>query len=66
VMASSSHLKQGEKGKITAKISTVGKKGLTVETIEVVSNDPKSPKEILTLQATIMDILPLEEPESCR
>jgi len=59
-MASSSHLKQGEKGKITAKISTIGKKGLTIETIEVVSNDPKRPKEVLTLQATIAVILPLQ------
>lgn len=65
-MASSSHLKPGEKGKITAKISTLGKKDLTIETVEVVSNDPKKPKKVLTLQATIVDILPLQEPGSCR
>lgn len=65
-MASSSHLKHGEKGVITAKVSTIGKKGLTIETIEVFSNDPKRPKEALTLQATIVDIVPLQEPGSCR
>jgi hypothetical protein len=65
-MASSSHLKHGEKGAITAIISTIGKKGLTVETIEVVSNDPKRPKAALTLQTIIVDVVPLQAPESCR
>jgi hypothetical protein len=59
VVASSSHLKAGEKGAITARVSTLMKKGFTTETIEVVSNDPKRPKVILILQATIMEnILP--------
>jgi len=57
VMASSSHLKQGERGMITAKISTVGKKGHFLETIEVLSNDPKRPKEVLTLEATVRDMV---------
>ncbi len=36
------------------------KKGIITETIEVVSNDPKRPKVIVTLQATILEnILPL-------
>ncbi len=40
------------------------KNGFITETIEVVSNDPKRPAMILTLQATILEnILPLG-PES--
>ena len=54
-MASSSHLKQGEKGMITARVSTVMKSGPLEETIEVVSNDPKRPKVILTLEATVLE-----------
>jgi len=42
---------------ITAKISTVGKKGHFLETIEVLSNDPKRPKEVLTLEATVRDMV---------
>jgi len=38
------------------------KKGFLTETIEVVSNDPKRPTVILTLQATILEsIVPLIE-----
>jgi hypothetical protein len=60
VVASSSHLKPGEKGKITARASTLMKKGFMTETIEVVSNDPKRPTVILTLEATILEnIVPL-------
>jgi hypothetical protein len=65
-MASSSHLKHGEKGVIVAKMSTIGKKGLIVETIEVLSNDPKRPKEVLNLQATIGDILQPQGPANIR
>jgi len=62
VVASSSHLKAGEKGSIIARASTLMKKGFLTETIEVVSNDPKRPTVILTLQATILEsIVPLIE-----
>jgi hypothetical protein len=58
-MAGPSHLKQREKGTIRARIATFNKRGLIVETIEVLSNDPKRPNVILTLQATIREnILP--------
>jgi hypothetical protein len=58
-MASSSHLMPGEKSTITVKVDTLAKKGFTSETIEVISNDPKRSKVILTLQATILEnILP--------
>lgn len=67
MMASSSHLKHGEKGTLTAKVSTLNKKGLTVETIEVLSNDPKRPKVILTLQVTILEnILPSLQQDICQ
>lgn len=58
-MASSSHLKQGEKGAITARVSTAMKSGPIEETIEVMSNDPKKPKVILTLEAVVLvNLLP--------
>ncbi len=56
-MASSSHLKHGEKGAITARVSTAMKSGPIAETIEVVSNDPKRPKVILTLEAEVLENL---------
>jgi hypothetical protein len=56
-MASSNHLKQGEKGTITARMSTAMKIGSIEETIEVVSNDPKRPKVILTLEAWVLENL---------
>ena len=60
MVASSSHLKAGEKGGITARISTLMKKGSITETVEVVCNDPKRLKVILTVQAMILEnIAPL-------
>jgi hypothetical protein len=59
VIASSSHLKQREKGTIRAGVATFNKKGLMVETIEALNNDPERPNVILTLQATMLEnILP--------
>jgi len=57
-MASSSHLMQGEKGIILAHLSTVMKSGPIEETIEVVSNDPRRPKVILTLETFVVEPLP--------
>jgi hypothetical protein len=56
-MASSSHLKEGEKGAITVRVPTAMKSGPIEETIEVVSNDPKRPKVILTLEAAVLENL---------
>ncbi len=62
-MASSSHLKAGEKGAITARVSTAMKSGPIEETIEVLSNDPKRPKVILTLEAVVLEnLLPPVKP----
>jgi hypothetical protein len=55
VMASSSHLNPGEKGKITAKINTSGKRGLLYKSVQVESSDPKRPKVILNLKALIKE-----------
>ena len=56
-MASSSHLKQGEEGAISARVATLNKTGVITETIEVTSNDPKRPKVTLTVLATIVEKL---------
>ena len=55
MVAGSSHLSPGEKGKIIARISTSMKKDALEEVIEVVSNDPVKPKVSLALQATIIE-----------
>jgi hypothetical protein len=56
-MASSSHLRYGEKGAITVRVPTAMKSGLIEEKIEVVSNDLTRPKVILTLEAEILENL---------
>jgi hypothetical protein len=53
VVASSSRLKPGEKGKIDAKIAISGKKGYISKSIRIFSNDPKKPVVSLTLKAEI-------------
>jgi hypothetical protein len=55
VLAGSSHLKPGEKGRIVVHISTLGRQGDAVETVEVVSNDPKRPKVTLTVRARLIN-----------
>jgi len=52
-MASSSHLKPGEKGGITARVDTKGRKGIVYKTVQVSSNDPERPVVVLSLRATI-------------
>lgn len=52
-MASSSHLKPGEKGQISAKIETKGRTGSISKSIQVFSNDPKKPTVTLLLKALI-------------
>jgi hypothetical protein len=52
-MASSSHLKPGEKGKITARIDIRGRKGVVSKSVQVFSNDPKKPVVNLSLKSTI-------------
>jgi hypothetical protein len=52
-MASSDHIKPGEKGKITAKIDIQGRRGTLSKSIRVFSNDPRNPTVTLALKATI-------------
>ncbi len=52
-MASSSHLKPGEKGKLTAKVDTNNRAGVIVKHVEVYTNDPARPKIVLSLKADI-------------
>jgi hypothetical protein len=55
-MASSSHVKPGEKGKILAKINIKNIRGRKVyisKTVKVLSNDPKVPLIKLGLKAII-------------
>jgi len=52
-MASSSHIKPGETGKITAKIDTKGRTGPLSKGVQVFSNDPKRPLVTLYLKAFI-------------
>jgi ACT domain-containing protein len=52
-MASSSHLKPGEKGKITAKINIKDRSGTISKNIQVFSNDPKRSVVTLSIHAII-------------
>jgi hypothetical protein len=52
-MASSSHLKPGDKGKISAKVDIRGRSNELSKSIQVFSNDPKRPVVNLYLKAII-------------
>ena len=53
MVASSSHLKPGEEGKIVAKIDIKGKIGFMSKTVKVITNDPQKPAVNLVLKALI-------------
>ena len=60
-MASSSHLKHGEEGAISARVATLNQTGVVTETIEVTSNDPRRPKVTLTVFGTVLEkVLPAD------
>jgi hypothetical protein len=52
-MASSSHIKPNEEGRITVRVDTARRNGKLIKTADILSNDPQRPKVILTLKATI-------------
>jgi hypothetical protein len=52
-MASSSRLKPGEKGSITARVDTSQRNGFLIKTIQLLNNDPNKPTVVLTLKAMI-------------
>jgi uncharacterized lipoprotein YbaY len=53
VVASSSRLKPGEEGKISATVDIKGKIGFITKTVKVFTNDPKKPMVTLVLKALI-------------
>ncbi len=52
-MASSDHIKPGEKGKIIAKIDVKGRTGSISKSVQVLSSDPKRRTVTLFLKATV-------------
>lgn len=57
-MASSSHLKPGEQGRIVAKVATAYRSGILHKSIDVFTNDPKRPRVILALKVRIKEPVP--------
>ena len=62
-MARSSQVKPNERGYITVKINTAGRKGRIIENVEVLCNDSQMATITLTIQAYVMemDIFPLRK-----
>jgi cytochrome c5 len=54
-MASSSRLKPGEKGKIRISVDIRGKLGTIYKTVQVRTNDPKTPQTTIAVRMTIKD-----------
>ena len=52
-MASSSQIKPGEKGRITATVNVQNYNGNVVKDIAVYSNDPAKPRSVLLIKAEI-------------
>jgi len=57
-MASSSHLKPGEQGRIVAKVATANKSGVLHKSIDVFTNDPRRPRVTLALKVRIKEPVP--------
>lgn len=60
-MASSDHLKPGEKGKISITVNLAGKRGEVIKRIRVHTNDPLKPLTILTVKMLVKDRLHLNK-----
>lgn len=54
-MASSSRLKPGEKGKLKLSVDIRGKFGTIYKTVQVNTNDPKTPQTVIAIRMTIKD-----------
>ncbi len=52
-MASSSRLKAGQTGTILVSVNTSNRRGVILKTVEVLTNDPRKPRVILTLRADV-------------
>jgi hypothetical protein len=57
-MASSSHIKPNDRGKITIKVDTARRKGKLIKTVDILSNDPQRSKVTLTLKADVKELDP--------
>ncbi len=55
MMASSSRLKPGEKGKIKVSVDIRGRQGKITKTIKVLTNDPQRPEVTLLVRMNIKD-----------
>jgi hypothetical protein len=53
VVASSSHILPGEKGKISVSIHVQGRKGLLLKSVQILSNDPEKSEVTLTVRALL-------------
>src|SRR5574340_1700548 len=60
-MASSSHLKPGERGQIHVSVDLRGKSGFISKTIQVYANDPKNPVTKLDVKMYIKDRIHLNK-----
>lgn len=54
-MTGSSQVKPNEKGAVTVKLNTAGRKGTVIETVEVTFSDPQQPPVTLTIRAYVTD-----------
>jgi len=61
VVASSSRLKPGERGKINVSVDIRGRTGYISKTIQVYANDPKNPVTNLVVQMYIKDSVHLNQ-----
>jgi len=61
VVASSSRLKPGERGKINVSVDIRGRTGYISKTIQVYANDPKNPVTKLAVQMYIKDRIHLNQ-----
>jgi len=52
-VASSSHLKPGERGAIIAKVTVPDRLGKIIKMVQVFTNDPKRRRVVLTLKADL-------------
>jgi hypothetical protein len=63
-MAGASRLKAGQKSAVTARIATELKQGEVTEAVEVLTNDPRRPKVVLTLRARVLGNITIPPPQA--
>ncbi|OGW28163.1 MAG: hypothetical protein A2X59_13235 [Nitrospirae bacterium GWC2_42_7] len=63
-MASSSHLKPGEKGKISVSVNNNGKSGNISKTIQIYTNNPKKPVTTISVAMRVKDRFHINKSEA--